>query len=695
MEETGNPPARTYSLRHRLVVFALAVVAPVAVGAVLSGLILLDATRSFNDRAEEVAMESEASLGLFKALGAAGSAGSAYMDGEGPRRAFDAAAQDVDRRLGAATYDEGAETAAVRRVRSDWRAAGVQLRANPPGGAEEPGDGPDPEDLFEASIDSATAGVDRLLDLSEAENRTDLAETQRLWREQGALAILALLASIALAAFLVRRLSREMVRPIRRLTRAARAFGEGDLEHRVHVNSSAELHEMAGSFNTIAGALQDQREQLERQAFEDSLTGIPNRALFEDRIRHALDRRVTTNETLAVLVVDVDDFKLVNEGLGHAAGDALIEQAAARLMTAVRPSDTVARIGGDEFAVLLEGIRGPDDAIAAAERLRRAFAEPFPVSGSSPVVTASVGIALSRDQLGAEELLRRADRAVHRFKETGKDGWTFFDPRIQDRATERLETVTALRGAVERGELVVHYQPIVDLDTGEAVSVEALLRWRREGQELVPPADFIPLAEETGLIVPLGAWVMGAACAEAMRWRRAGAGDVNVCVNVSARQLMDPNFESTVTGALEETGLDPAGLTIEVTETSVMQDPEGSIAKLGRLRDRGIGIALDDFGEGHSSLSHLRHLPVRGLKIARPFIQGLGDGDDALVRGIIELARSLRLRLVAEGIETPEQREQLRLLGCRLGQGFLFSRPVEPAAIRSLLSEQVGAPAGA
>jgi diguanylate cyclase (GGDEF)-like protein len=687
MQENGRPQ----SLRHRLVLFAAAVAAPVAIGAVLGGLILFGVTRDFDDRAEEVSEESAASLALFKGLSAAGAAGSAYMDGEERVGPFDAAARGVERRLKAATYDDPAESAAIRDVRADWRAAVEQLRANPPGSGDDAAtEGPDPEDRFEDSVDAASAGVDRLLDLSEAENRADLAATRRLWRKQGLLALAALLASFGVAAILTRRLSRQMVRPIGRLTRAARAFGDGELDHRVQVSSSAELQEMAGTFNRMAGALQEQHERLERQSYIDPLTGLPNRSLFEDRARHALARGTAGTETLSVLVVDVDDFKLVNDGLGHAAADALVEQVAGRLAAAVRPSDTVARIGGDEFAVLLEGIRGPDDAIAAAERLRRSFDEPFAVQGSSLAVTASVGIAMSRDELGAEELLRRADRAVHRFKETGKDGWAFFDPRIQDRATERLETLSALRGAVERRELVAHYQPIVDLETGRAVSVEALLRWQRPVVGLVPPLDFIPLAEETGLIVPLGAWIMREACAEAERWRRAGADDVNICVNVSAHQLMDQNFESIVAGALMATGLEPEGLTIEVTESSVMRDPEGSIAKLARLRDAGIGIALDDFGEGHSSLSHLRRLPVRGLKIARQFVQGVSDGDEALVRGIVELARSLGLRLVAEGIEEPVQRDRLEALGCRLGQGFLFSRPLEPAAIRALL-----APSGA
>jgi EAL domain-containing protein (putative c-di-GMP-specific phosphodiesterase class I) len=306
------------------------------------------------------------------------------------------------------------------------------------------------------------------------------------------------------------------------------------------------------------------------------------------------------------------------------------------------------------------------------------------------VVSASIGIALSTDPLDADELLRRADLAMYRVKERGKNGTAFFDPAMEDRAVDRLEALSALRMAVERDELVAHYQPIVDLETGEVVAAEALLRWQRPGHGMVPPLDFIPFAEETGLIQPLGAWILKEACTQARDWRSHGAPTVQVSVNMSARQLLDPDFERMVSDTLAETGLEPEALVLEVTESSVMQNVDVTIPKLDRIIDTGVGLTLDDFGEGYSSLSHIRRLPVQGLKIARPFIRELADpeGDSRLVRGIIELAHSLGLRLVAEGIEEPEQRDALRALGCPLGQGFLFARPLELPALRALLGEQ-------
>jgi predicted signal transduction protein with EAL and GGDEF domain len=364
------------------------------------------------------------------------------------------------------------------------------------------------------------------------------------------------------------------------------------------------------------------------------------------------------------------------------------------MRASLRPSDTVARLGGDEFAVLLESVRGLDDALGAAERLLRAFDAPVRLKGSDLVVTASIGIALSADGVDAEELLRRADLAMYRVKQRGKNGTAFFDPGMEDRASDRLEVLNALRKALDSEELVAHYQPVVNLDTGHVVGAEALLRWDRPGHGLVPPLDFIPLAEETGLIQPLGAWILREACARAREWRLQGAADVRVGVNVSARQLLDPDFERLVADTLAETGLDPDGLVLEVTESSVMQNAAVTIAKLDRITQTGVRLFLDDFGEGYSSLSHLQRLPVQGLKIARPFIRELGDpdADPAMVRGIIELANSLGLQLVAEGIERPEQRDALRRLGCPLGQGFLFARPLDLPALRTLLREQRPAP---
>jgi len=454
------------------------------------------------------------------------------------------------------------------------------------------------------------------------------------------------------------------------------------------------------TFNAMAAALERQREELERHAFADSLTGLANRALFEDRTTHALERLADKAERLAVLVLDLDGFKLVNDALGHSCGDALLRHATDRMTVALRPSDTLARLGSDEFAVLLENVRGLDDALGAAERLREALQEPFMLKGSDVLVTASIGIALSTEKTrDAAELLRRADLAMYRVKEHGRNASEFFDPAMDDQAAERLDMVNALRRAVERDELVVHYQPIIDLETGTVCAAEALLRWDRPGRGLVSPLEFIPLAEETGVIVPIGEWVLNHACAEAKLWSRSGLADVPVTVNVAARQLLDPGFESIVAGALTKNGLQPGRLILEVTESSVMQNADVTIAKLDRVSETGVRIALDDFGEGYSSLGHLRELPIDILKIARPFVQELTDDehDPALVRGIIELARSLGLRLVAEGIEYPEQHAILRAFDCPLGQGFLFARPLEAEQLRELLEQrrdaQVGRPA--
>jgi diguanylate cyclase (GGDEF)-like protein len=458
----------------------------------------------------------------------------------------------------------------------------------------------------------------------------------------------------------------------------------------VAIDSTSELNEVGTTFNAMAAALERQRGELEGHAFSDSLTGLANRTLFEDRARHALERLAGRGERAAVLVLDVDHFKLINDALGHACGDNLLRQAAERMSIAIRPSDTLARLGSDEFAVLLESVRGLDDALGAAERLRQAFRDPFALKDSDVLVTASVGIALSTDSTRDEaEMLRRADMAMYRVKQHGGNASEFFDPAMDDQAADRLEMVNALRGAVERDELVVHYQPIMDLESGEVRAAEALLRWRRPERGLVSPLEFIPLAEETGVIVSIGEWVLNQACAEAQWWARAGL-EVPVTVNVSARQLLDPGFESAVARALASSGLDPAGLILEVTESSVIQNADVTIAKLDSVSATGVRIALDDFGEGYSSLGQLRELPIDILKIARPFVRELtaDEHDPALVRGIIELARSLRLRLVAEGIEYPEQQALLRAFGCPLGQGFLFARPMEAEQLRAMLGER-------
>jgi diguanylate cyclase (GGDEF)-like protein len=672
------------TLRGRLLLAALASITPLLIGAGLWILVLSHSTSDYRHLASGAARESAFSVRLLQALNHAEDTGIEYMR-SGHRndlQTFRQAAARVDRKLsGSGGYDTSGEVIAFVSIRRPWRLAKHQVdvyRGQP-----------ELDDAFESDMHSAAAGLERLMASTQDHVARDLAATERAARLKWLLGLSGLAIAVLLAGLLASRFSRSLARPLEQLADAARSLEAGYLGHRVTISSTSELNEVGTTFNSMAGALEQQHEELERHAFADSLTGLANRALFEDRAHHALERLAGRGERVAVLVLDVDGFKLINDALGHACGDALLRQAAERMTNAIRPSDTLARLGSDEFAVLLENVRGLDDALGAAERLREAFRDPFALKDSDVLVTASVGIALSTDSSDEAELLRRADMAMYRVKHHGRNASEFFDPAMDDQAAERLEMVNALRGAVERDELVVHYQPIVDLDGGAVRAAEALLRWNRPDRGLVAPLDFIPLAEETGVIVPLGEWVLKEACTEARRWSRSGVSDVPVTVNVSARQLLDPGFESAVARALDTTGLDAAGLVLEVTESSVIQNADVAIAKLDRVSATGVRIALDDFGEGYSSLSQLRELPIDILKIARPFVRELTDDehDPALVRGIIELARSLGLRLVAEGIEYPEQQAMLQAFGCPLGQGFLFARPLEVEQLYAMLDE--------
>jgi diguanylate cyclase (GGDEF)-like protein len=635
----------------------------------------------------EAEEESAEIIDLQQDLRVAERAGHLYIDTgrRVDRRAFRIADTRVRERLSDAdAYDEPAEASGLAAIRQFWvRAADQVYRGE--------GTRLERHELFTLGAQFAAGGVERLLTSYQSEIEADLSSANGAARLNWLLGVGAIALALGLAALLATRFSRALLRPLEALADAARELGAGHLDHRVELGSTVELDEVGSTFNAMAAALQRQREELERHAFADALTGLANRALFEDRTRHALSRVAGSGERVAVLVLDVDGFKLVNDGLGHACGDRLLCEVGARIGAALRPSDSLARLGSDEFAMLLEHVRGPDDALGVAERVRQSFHAPFALKGSDVVITVSVGIALSGDAARDEvELLRRADRATYRVKQSGRNGAEFFDPDMDDQAGERLKTLTELRGAAARGEMVVHYQPIVDLDTGNVCAAEALVRWRRPGHGLVPPLDFIPLAEQAGVIVSLGAFVLREACAEAQGWAEDGHDDIRVTVNVSSRQLLDSGFEATVAAALDESGLDPSRLILEVTESSFMHQPEVTIPKLDRLATTGVRMALDDFGEGYSSLGHLRDLPIDILKIARPFIHELtvGSNDPALVRGIIELARSLGLRLIAEGIESPEQQAILRAFACQLGQGFLFSAPVESRQLREMLAQQ-------
>jgi diguanylate cyclase (GGDEF)-like protein len=433
-------------------------------------------------------------------------------------------------------------------------------------------------------------------------------------------------------------------------------------------------------------ARKEAEELLRHQAFHDPLTGLANRALFTDRVQHALVLGGKEGAA-AVLFVDLDDFKAMNDRLGHPAGDSLLCAVGARLCSVLSPSHTVARLGGDEFAILVEDVRDAATAAATADRLVSAFQQPFHVLGNDVFVTASIGIAMGDD---ADELLRSADVAMYRAKASGKAQYAFYAPTMDEEVLGRLELIADLRRARPGEQFVLHYQPSLDLATGDVVGVEALVRWEHPTRGLLQPEAFIWAAEETGLIVGLGRWVLAEACRAAARWRAEvpGAAALGLSVNVSARQLQQPGLVDDVRRALAGSGLDARALTLEITETVLAQRGDDAAAILQSVKALGVRLALDDFGTGYSSLSRLQYLPVDELKIDRSFVQSIDSGADraALVRAIVELGRALELTTVAEGIEHAGQVAALQRIGCRLGQGFHFARPLAAAELEQLLA---------
>ena len=434
-------------------------------------------------------------------------------------------------------------------------------------------------------------------------------------------------------------------------------------------------------------------------AYHDTLTGLPNRVSFEERLAESVAHAGRARGRLAVMFLSLDRFKKFNDTLGHVIGDRLLRSVAERLTAAVRDGDTVARFGSDEFAFLLTRIAGADDAARAAREFQRVLDPLFVVGGHELYVTASIGISVHpEDGADAQELLKSAGSALYRAKQSGGNNYQFYTADMNERALHRLALENKLRWAIERNEFRVYYQPQVSIGTGRVTGMEALVRWQHPEMGLVSPAEFIPLAEDTGLISPIGEWVLRTACAQARAWRDEGFEGLRVGVNLSPRQFQQPDLVPMVERLLKETGLDAASLELEVTESSVMKNAESSVRTLAELKAMGIKIAVDDFGSGYSSLSYLKSLPIDVLKIDQSFVRDMtaDPKDAAIVMAIIQLAHSLQLEVKAEGVETDEQLRFLSLLRCDAMQGYLFCQPLPVDAFEQLLVEGRGlGPAGA
>jgi diguanylate cyclase (GGDEF)-like protein/PAS domain S-box-containing protein len=426
-------------------------------------------------------------------------------------------------------------------------------------------------------------------------------------------------------------------------------------------------------------------DQLAHQAFHDPVTHLANRALFADRVQHAIRRSIRSGRAIGVMFIDLDDFKTINDSLGHAAGDTVLQEVARRLESAVRPADTVARFGGDEFAILLDGVKDSEEAADVAGRILRALELQYDVDGKFVYPRASVGICLAGEEMAssdAEELLRNADVAMYMAKRDIKGGYRVFEPAMHERVVERLELQAELQRALELEQLEIHYQPVVRLDQRADYGVEALLRWMHPERGTIAPLQFIPLAEETGLIIPIGRWVLQEACREGVRLHRAfpERAPLTISVNLSVKQLQSETIIEDVRDALEQSGLPACSLVLEITETVMMADTDVAVQRLNELKALGVLLAMDDFGTGYSSLSYLSRFPIDILKMDRSFLSPEHE-ESGLIAAIIALGNSMTLNVVAEGIEQPEQIEALQELGCELGQGFLFARPMNHEAL--------------
>ena len=539
--------------------------------------------------------------------------------------------------------------------------------------------------LLRIALD-ADAGRDR-------EAMTEAIAGERLrQRIAWSLCVALTLASVLAVMMLSRVTANSLTIPLGEAVRVADRVAAGDLSISLPSAGTDEVGQLLRSMERMVANLRASEDRLVHQATHDALTGLANRWLFRERVLAAMAGG-TEDRIVAVMYIDLDNFKDVNDGLGHEAGDQLLRAAANRLLDATRGSDMVARLGGDEFAILL-GVRKYADAVLVAERIAESLDAPFGVGNTEVRVGASIGIAFGVRDTSTDDLLRQADVAMYSAKHSGKGRYVMFEESMHRAALERLVLESDLRSALDRGELELHYQPVVMLATKRIVGAEALIRWRHPERGMISPAAFIPLAESSGLILPIGRWALEEACRQAANWKRTHSlDDFKIGVNISAWQIQQAGIVDEVRHALDESGLRASNLTLEITESVMLRETESTLARLRELKTIGLSLAVDDFGTGYSSLSYLQRFPIDVLKIDKAFVDSVGSGsDNALTRAIVALGTALGLTMVAEGIERSEQVEGLRFLGCPFGQGYFFSRPVPAPDFDQLLRRPLGSP---
>jgi diguanylate cyclase (GGDEF)-like protein/PAS domain S-box-containing protein len=625
-------------LRSELLVAAAMVVGPVLALIALTFVLLSAGSSRLEGVTEEARLESAASAALLRDVETLKALHRPTLDTGAPvESGLERTADRIETNLArAARFDGEGERRSAREAATAFARAREDLALGR-------------KAAFVAGLNQVTSATIGLIE-DDRELRAELVRAQDDQRRDSLLLYLAAGLSLLLAAFLAHRVARRL----------------------------------GAAFNAEA----------QHRALHDALTGVGNRDLLAERFAQSLDRAQRGGSPPSLLFVDLDAFKSVNDSLGHARGDQLLKAVAGRLQGCVRSVETVARVSGDEFALLVEWAEGQDRSTGSAivaERVLDSIAVPFEVAGRTLSMTVSIGIAHARAGQPIDHLLRDADFAMYASKACGHGGYRYFHSDLQPHGADRLERIAELREAVADESFSVRYQPIFDLQTGQLVAAEALVRWEHPERGIVAPGDFIPLAEETGLIVPLGRSVLMQACVQVAAWNRENPhrDPLFVGVNLSPRQFVDPALIEDVRAALSKSGLPPERLTLEITETAVISDIEAAILKLERLRLLGVWIALADFGTGQSSLSHLRRLPVSHLKIARPFVERMETSpkDLALVRGIIAMTHGLNQRVIAEGVETTGQRDLLRKLGCDLGQGFLYSQPMPAHELGAALAK--------